>query len=29
LIAHVVVHEFAHHFGWDDDDIAQIDRWWE
>ncbi len=29
LIAHVTVHEFAHHFGWSDDDIALIDRWWE
>ncbi|WP_425097645.1 metallopeptidase family protein [Tropicibacter sp. S64] len=29
LITHVVVHEFAHHFGWSDDDIATIDRWWE
>ena len=29
LIAHVTVHEFAHHFGWSDDDIAEIDRWWE
>lgn len=29
LIAHVVVHEFAHHFGWSDDDIATVDRWWE
>lgn len=29
LIAHVTVHEFAHHFGWSDDDIARIDRWWE
>lgn len=29
LVAHVVVHEFAHHFGWSDEDIAQIDRWWE
>jgi predicted Zn-dependent protease with MMP-like domain len=29
LVAHVVVHEFAHHFGWSDDDIAAIDRWWE
>ncbi|KUF10541.1 metallopeptidase family protein [Pseudoponticoccus marisrubri] len=28
LIAHVVVHEFAHHFGWSDDDIAEIDQWW-
>lgn len=29
LVSNVVVHEFAHHFGWSDDDIAQIDRWWE
>lgn len=29
LIAHVVVHEFAHHFGWSDADIATVDRWWE
>lgn len=29
LVAHVVVHELAHHFGWSDDDIAVIDRWWE
>ncbi|MEM6371618.1 MAG: metallopeptidase family protein [Pseudomonadota bacterium] len=29
LITHVVVHEFAHHFGWSDDDIAAIDQWWE
>ena len=29
LVAHVVVHEFAHHFGWSDDDIAAVDRWWE
>ncbi len=29
LVAHVTIHEFAHHFGWDDDDIATIDRWWE
>ncbi len=28
LIAHVVVHEFAHHFGWSDEDIATIDEWW-
>ncbi|MEL6958848.1 MAG: metallopeptidase family protein [Pseudomonadota bacterium] len=28
LVAHVTVHEFAHHFGWSDDDIAAIDRWW-
>ncbi|MEO0864491.1 MAG: metallopeptidase family protein, partial [Pseudomonadota bacterium] len=25
LVAHVVIHEFAHHFGWSDDDIAAID----
>jgi predicted Zn-dependent protease with MMP-like domain len=29
LVAHVVTHEMAHHFGWSDDDIAQIDQWWE
>ena len=29
LVAHVLVHEFAHHFGWSDADIARIDRWWE
>ncbi|RNF35101.1 metallopeptidase family protein [Paracoccus methylarcula] len=29
LIAHVVTHELAHHFGWSDEDIARIDRWWE
>lgn len=29
LITHVVVHEMAHHFGWSDEDIAKIDRWWE
>lgn len=29
LIAHVTVHEFAHHFGWSDNDIATVDRWWE
>lgn len=29
LLANVVTHEFAHHFGWSDDDIARIDRWWE
>ena len=29
LVAHVVVHEFAHHFGWSDEDIARVDRWWE
>lgn len=29
LVGHVVIHELAHHFGWSDDDIATIDRWWE
>lgn len=29
LVANVVVHELAHHFGWSDEDIARIDRWWE
>jgi len=29
LVTHVVIHEFAHHFGWSDDDIARIDPWWE
>lgn len=29
LVSHVTVHEFAHHFGWSDDDIATVDRWWE
>ena len=29
LITHVFVHELAHHLGWSDDDIAEIDRWWE
>lgn len=29
LVRHVLVHELAHHFGWSDDDIAAIDRWWE
>jgi predicted Zn-dependent protease with MMP-like domain len=29
LVAHVLVHELAHHLGWSDDDIAGIDRWWE
>ncbi len=28
LIAHVVIHEFAHHFGWTDEQIAAIDQWW-
>lgn len=29
LVTHVMIHELAHHFGWSDDDIARIDRWWE
>lgn len=29
LVTHVVVHEIAHHFGWSDEDIATVDRWWE
>lgn len=28
MIAHVVIHEFAHHFGWTDEEIAIIDQWW-
>lgn len=28
LVTHVMVHEMAHHFGWTDAAIAQIDRWW-
>ncbi len=28
LVAHVTVHELAHHFGWSDEDIAAIDEWW-
>ena len=29
LVGHVMVHELAHHFGWSDNEIAAIDRWWE
>lgn len=29
MVGHIVTHELAHHFGWSDDDIARIDRWWE
>lgn len=29
LIAHVLVHEIAHHLGWSDDDIRAIDDWTE
>ncbi|ARJ68809.1 metallopeptidase family protein [Paracoccus contaminans] len=28
LVRNVVIHEFAHHFGWSDADIARIDAWW-
>ncbi|MDQ2093674.1 metallopeptidase family protein [Rhodalgimonas zhirmunskyi] len=28
IITNVTVHEFAHHFGWSDGDIARIDQWW-
>lgn len=27
LVAHVLVHEIAHHFGMSDEDIAAIDDW--
>ena len=27
LIAHVLVHEIAHHFGYSDEQIAEIDDW--
>ena len=27
LVAHVLIHEIAHHFGFSDDDIAAIDDW--
>lgn len=29
LVGHVMVHELAHHFGWTDEQIAEIDRWWD
>lgn len=29
LVGHIMIHELAHHFGWSDDEIAEIDRWWE
>ncbi|WP_292289615.1 metallopeptidase family protein [Marivita sp.] len=28
LVGHIVVHEIAHHFGWTDEEIAEIDEWW-
>jgi len=27
LVAHVLVHEIAHHLGWSDHDIRRIDDW--
>lgn len=27
LVGHVVIHEFAHHFGWSDAEIARIAPW--
>jgi predicted Zn-dependent protease with MMP-like domain len=27
LVAHVLVHEIAHHFGWSDADIMAVDDW--
>ncbi|MEM7500058.1 MAG: metallopeptidase family protein [Pseudomonadota bacterium] len=29
LVGHILVHEIAHHFGWSDAEIAEIDRWWD
>lgn len=29
IVAHVLIHEIAHHFGFSDEGIAAIDRWWE
>ncbi|MFQ8430542.1 metallopeptidase family protein [Amaricoccus sp. W119] len=29
LVAHVLVHELAHHLGWSDDDIRSVDDWTE
>lgn len=29
LVAHVLIHELAHHFGWSDEEIGRIDPWWE
>ena len=29
MVAHVLIHELAHHFGWSDEEIAEVDRWWE
>lgn len=27
LVAHVLVHEIAHHLGWSDEDIRAVDDW--
>ena len=27
MVEHVLIHEIAHHFGWSDHDIAEIDDW--
>ena len=27
LVAHDLIHEIAHHFGWSDDDIRAVDDW--
>ncbi len=27
LVAHVLIHEIAHHLGWSDEDIRAIDDW--
>ncbi len=27
LVTHVLVHEIAHHFGWSDERIAEVDDW--
>ncbi|RPE67443.1 putative Zn-dependent protease with MMP-like domain [Pacificibacter maritimus] len=29
MVAHVTVHELAHHFGWSDEQIATIDTTWD
>lgn len=29
LVAHVLIHELAHHFGWTDAEIARIAPWWD
>ncbi len=29
LVAHILVHELAHHFGWSDEEIARIAPWWD